>query len=84
MFLNEDDLENGYCDIAKEHFNCACMCEFAYRYPTLKETGRLLHHLQKYRRGKIPKGPSPFLVGLAIDESIKMIRSKIHDRQRIF
>ncbi len=72
----------GICDIQKQTTNCSFVCDFADRPPTPKETGRLLHHYQKYRRGTKPNAPSPFLIGVAIDEAIRIIR-KLRRRNKL-
>lgn len=72
----------GICDIQKQTANCSFVCDFTDRPPTPKETERLLHHYQKYRRGTKPKAPSPFLIGVAIDEAIRIIR-KLRRRNKL-
>ena len=66
----------GICDIQKRKTNCSFVCDFADRPPTPVETEHLLHHYQKYRRGTKPNAPIPFLIGVAIDEAIRIIRKQ--------
>lgn len=72
----------GICDIQKRTVNCSFVCDFADRAPTQKETERLLHNYQKYRRGTKQNAPSQFLIGAAIDEAIIIIR-KLRRRDKL-
>lgn len=67
---------SGSCTITNEHAHsdelcaiCTCAVEL-----TPKKLAKLLHHIQKWRRGGNIKMPSPILVGVAIDNSIRLAR----------
>lgn len=62
--------------------DCQLRLRFADRPPTQKETERLLHNYQKYRRGTKQNAPSQFLIGAAIDEAIIIIR-KLRRRDKL-
>lgn len=75
-FLYEDANGDGYCDITENTTNCSSLCIFISKIPTPHECEKILHYYQRYRRGANIKMQAPFLIGLVIDEAIKMFREQ--------
>lgn len=71
----------GYCTITRNGILPHDECWINYDNITTREAVRILHHAQKYRRGKkkMPL-PSPYLLGVAIDKSINILREKINEK----
>lgn len=75
FFKNEDTEGYGHCNISKREGHCGDLCRY-YTYIMLrKETVRMLHYCQKWRRGANIKMPPPTLLGLAIDNAMRIIRN---------
>ena len=75
FFKNEDTEGYGHCNISKREEYCGDLCRY-YTYIMLrKETVRMLHYCQKWRRGANIQMPPPTLLGLAIDNAIRIIRN---------
>lgn len=74
-FKNEDINGYGYCDIVKREHHCGDLCRYYTFIMSRKETLRLLHYCQKWRRGANIKMPPPTLFGLAIDNAMRIIRN---------
>lgn len=70
----------GYCTITRDAILPHDECWINYDNITTREAVRILHHAQKYRRGRKMTLPSPYLVGVAIDKSINILREKINEK----
>lgn len=81
-FCSETSIQQvRYCTITRDGILPHDECWINYDNITTREAVRILHHAQKYRRGKnkIPL-PSPYLLGVAIDKSINILREKINEK----
>lgn len=67
-------LSNGQCTILEREQRCSDQCAVRYNQITHREAERILHHYQKWRRGGKGPMPPPYVVGQAIDKSIKVLR----------
>ncbi len=76
FFDREDADDHGTCRITGCMQRCSSDCHFAGHRPSLRQSERLLHYIQKWRRGNqgSEKMPSPFLQGVAMDEAIHRMR----------
>lgn len=75
FFKNEDVDGYGHCDIGKREHHCGDLCRYFTYIMSKKETLRLLHYCQKWRRGAKIEMPPPALFGLAIDNAMRIIRN---------
>lgn len=80
-FFKYEDIDGyGICDISGFAKNCSLECSFVWLDQLTKEQAvKVLHHLQKWRRGAKIGMPPPVLLGLAIDKSIRVLRQKIKE-----
>ena len=80
FFKYEDTDGYGICDISGSKSNCSNVCAYDMCHKlTNKQTVKVLHHAQKWRRGAKIGMPPPALLGLAIDKAIRVLRQKIKD-----
>lgn len=75
-FIYEDVNGGGYCEITENYTKCSFPCVFVSKIPKPSECEKILHYYQRYRRGANIKMQAPFLIGLVIDEAIKMFRQQ--------
>lgn len=74
FFKNEDIDGYGHCNIGKREGHCSDLCYFT-SIMSRKETLRLLHYCQKWRRGAKITMPPSTLFGWAIDNAMRIIRN---------
>lgn len=74
FFEYEDAAGNGYCNIKYREQRCSDRCEVTRENLTTRETIRILHTFQKWRRGHKGPMPHPYVIGQAIDKAIKELR----------
>ena len=80
FFKYEDTDGYGLCDISGLEENCSNVCAYDRCHKlTNKQTVKVLHHTQKWRRGAKIGMPPPALLGLAIDTGIRVLRQKIKE-----
>ena len=83
-FLKHKDI-NGYgvCYLTGLSMNHTFKCSFEDRLKQLtnKQAVKVLHHAQKWRRGAKIGMPPPALLGLAIDNAIRVLRQKIKENK---
>lgn len=75
FFKNEDVDGYGHCDIGKREHHCGDLCRYFTYIMSKKETLRLLHYCQKWRRGAKITMPPSTLFGWAIDNAMRIIRN---------
>lgn len=72
FFLYEDANGNGVCDITSRGCHLDYLC--AVQSLNVRQTIKVLHVTQKWRRGYKIKMPIPRIIGLAIDKAIHELR----------
>ena len=60
-------------------YTLECSFEDGLKQLTKEQAVKVLHHVQKWRRGAKIGMPPPALLGLAIDKAIRVLRQKIKD-----
>lgn len=73
-FESEDVYGWGFCYIRQHSCLCDDKCELDISALKPCEVSRGLHAYQKWRRGKGNKAPLPYVVGVLIDASMRMVR----------
>ena len=82
FFKWEDTDGYGICDIIGIESNCSLVCAFDKQGElTDRQAVKVLHHVQKWRRGAKIGMPPPALLGLAIDTGIRVLRQKIKEEK---
>ena len=82
FFKWEDTYGYGICDIIGSKSICSLVCAFDKQEKlTNKQSVKVLHHTQKWRRGAKIGMPPPSLLGLAIDTGIRVLRQKIKEEK---
>ena len=76
FFSHEDTDGYGWCDIECRVQRCSDKCTISRTSITDKQAERVLHYSQKWRRGAKIEQPSPYVLGIAIDRAIKVLRKK--------
>lgn len=80
FFKNENTYGYGICDISGTVEHCSLECSFEeYDKVTNRQSVKVLHHAQKWRRGAKIGMPPPALLGLAMDTAIRVLRQKIKE-----
>lgn len=77
FFLYEDANGNGVCDITSRGCHLDYLC--AVQSLNVRQTIKVLHVTQKWRRGCKIKMPIPRIIGLAIDKAIHELRKLPED-----
>lgn len=80
FFSHEDIDGRGYCRITERWPECSEECTFAKLWMTTKQSERVLHYLQKWRKGGRGRQPHPYVIGKAIDSALHILR---RSRKRI-
>ena len=75
LFMYEDINGLGFCAAQKGWMHCADICAFWTGSMDNDEVLRILHYARKWRRGANTKILSPVLLGLAIDNAMRIIRN---------
>lgn len=75
LFMYEDINGLGFCAAQKGWMHCADVCAFWTAPMDNDEVLRILHYARKWRRGANTKILSPVLLGLAIDNAMRIIRN---------
>ena len=71
-FFKHEDIDGyGICNADDMKKRCSDKCNVCN---SLKSTERILDYFQKWRRGDNIKMPHPYVVGIAIDWAIKVLR----------
>ena len=76
FFKYEDTDGYGCCDVTRREQRCDDKCVLNHMIMTPKETEKVLHHYQKYRRGGKHLLPHPYVIGQAIDSAIRQLRAR--------
>lgn len=71
---DEDVYGYMYCKIMDGSTHCSNLCHLSHEALTPKQTAKLLHIFQKWRMGGKGKMPNPYIIGAAIDNSIRILR----------
>ena len=66
----------GICRIDKNIRYCGHNCYLLAKTPTKKETIKMLHEYEKWRKGGKGNCPHPKVVSLAIDNAIRLLRKE--------
>lgn len=74
FFTHEDIDGYGYCRIAECWMKCDNECSFAKSWMMPKQSERVLHYFQKWRRGCKGRQPHPYIIGKAIDSTLRILR----------
>lgn len=83
FFLYEDTDGLGICHITDQVTKCDEACHLKPQHGlTPRQTLRILHHHQKWRRGAKIKIAPPYVVGIAIDQAIRIVRENIKTKQQ--
>lgn len=75
LFMYEDINGLGFCAAQKGWMHYADICAFWTGSMDNDEVLRILHYARKWRRGANTKILSPVLLGLAIDNAMRIIRN---------
>ena len=77
FFKDESIYGDGICELSSCFSLCDDVCKFNKENISVRNSIKILHKLQKYRRGSvgIDKCPSPYLIGIAIDKAINVLRN---------
>lgn len=71
---NEDASGYMWCELMNDNTHCSNQCNLSYGALTPKRIAKILHNLQKWRRGGKGKMPNPYIIGVAIDSAIRILR----------
>lgn len=74
FFKYEDSYGCGICDLSEKTTHLESLCSATNDNITIRGVERALHYGQKWRRGCNIKQINPRILGIAIDESIRVIR----------
>lgn len=77
-FLKHKEINgDGFCKVFNDKCYWGGFCMLDHTRMSVKETLRVLHEYQKWRRGAWIKMPNPYVVSQAIDSAIRLLRKNL-------
>ena len=77
FFKNEDSLGYGNCSLSNEICFCGNDCDFLFNTKMdSKQVINVFHESRRSKRGRDNKDVAPFLLEIAIDNAIRILRNK--------